>query len=1519
MKQKTKKLICFFLSFILVFEMFPILPRAEAGIAIDESNFPDEIFREFIRKYDTDQDGYFSESELNGVYSIQCGNNSITSLKGIEYFTKLDYLYCSSTQVTSLDLSKNTSLITLQCWYNPLTSINVTGCTKLRILDCPGNQISSLDISNNPELEQLNCYDNQLTSLDISNNPELKVLHCYNNQLESLNISNNPALESLSCYENPISSLDLRDTPFLKSTVVEGKWDRDQSYNYFIYGDYNLSVDKNVELTTGFINLGIKIDDVNFPDERFQDFVRQFDTDHDGFYTYDYLSQKELDAVQKLDIINYSITSLKGIEFFTALTDLNCCNNWIASLDVSKNTVLITLDCSCNSLSSLDVSHNTELSTLNCSCNRLTSLDINTNNALINLSCFGNQITVLDIQTLPSLRDAVIDGEVEKHDSYVRFYNNNGSLEADREVLLNTGNNPSGVRICKANFPDENFRKLVWEYDTEQDDYYSFGYLSDKEIAAVKEINCEFKGIASLQGIEYFPRLESLICNNSNLTSLDLSKNAGLKYLNCCETPLASLDLGKNPNLTELICDNTQLTSLNVNECTALTTLSCYDVPLTSLNVNKCTSLTTLSCQKTQLISLDVSGCKALTNLYCGNTPLTSLDVSDCVALTNLYCENTSLTSLNVHGCKALVYLNCSNARLTSLDISGCTSLKNVYCSDNQLVSLNLNEEITHLYCSGNKLDSLDIQDAPNLMDVYLHGKITESEGVITYAIQYSYYSYKYILQVDSDVLVVSSAFPGKIEINEANFSDEIFREFVEQYDLDKDGYLNDRERGDINEIVIPEQSSIKSLKGIEFFQKLQRLTFHNNPYLSSVDLSMNTALTSLICSSCLLHSLDVSKNTALQYLYCSGNRLTMLDTGNNRFLRQLYCSDNKLTSLDISKNTLLDSLNCSENMLTSLDTSKNEALSWLVCSENQLASLDVSKNPALSELYCNDNQLTELTIGNTRIEKIQCQNNQLIQLDVTGDSALRSLNCEQNKLLSLDMSKNIRLISLICSSNQLASLNISNTTLNELQCYENQFEILDLRGVQCLIAAVVDGTRTDFGTTSWYVDSGSGYYYRLIVDSDVLLVTDDLAEDGLVINETHFPDIRFRKNIRQYDTNKDNALNNAEIAAVTEIDCSGKDILSLQGIEYFTSLVSLNCGNNRLTELNVDQNTVLKTLICENNMLTRLDISKNTALENIDCSENQLISLDVSQNSSVQSVRCAGNHLTELLLPKGYSLSVLDCSDNQITELDILKNPFIEYLDCSGNLLTRLNLKDKYCLNTLYCMHNGIKVLDFSETNGYLQSASWMTGTYYEDYCEYLNGSYCIRADIDVIFLPEGNPFKDVKEGKFYYVPVMWAYTRDPQVTGGTDAEHFSPSDTCTRAQVVTFLWRAKGCPKPKTTKNPFKDVKQGKFYYEAVLWAVENNITTGTSTTTFSPNDPCSRGQVVTFLWRTEGMPAPGVTSTDFTDVKEGKYYYEAMLWAVENNITTGTSPTTFEPNSLCNRGQVVTFLYRDIFGNN
>ena len=185
----------------------------------------------------------------------------------------------------------------------------------------------------------------------------------------------------------------------------------------------------------------------------------------------------------------------------------------------------------------------------------------------------------------------------------------------------------------------------------------------------------------------------------------------------------------------------------------------------------------------------------------------------------------------------------------------------------------------------------------------------------------------------------------------------------------------------------------------------------------------------------------------------------------------------------------------------------------------------------------------------------------------------------------------------------------------------------------------------------------------------------------------------------------------------------------------------------------------------------------------------------------------------------------------------------------------------------------------------------------------------------IEVIFMKaNGNPqtgvFVDVATGSYYEDAVDWAVENG--ITKGTDDTHFSPDGICTRAQAVTFLWRTAGSPKPEIRTMPFTDVPVGSYYYDAVLWAVENGITEGTSNTTFSPNMTCSRAQIVTFLWRSEKSPAAG-SRNPFADVKSTAYYADAVLWAVKEDITKGTTNTTFSPDADCTRAQIVTFLWR------
>ena len=342
----------------------------------------------------------------------------------------------------------------------------------------------------------------------------------------------------------------------------------------------------------------------------------------------------------------------------------------------------------------------------------------------------------------------------------------------------------------------------------------------------------------------------------------------------------------------------------------------------------------------------------------------------------------------------------------------------------------------------------------------------------------------------------------GDVVINEA-FPDQVFREFVKQYDNNNDGKLSQDELAAVTEMDLDPYDvpydkpyrgeKISSLKGIEHFTSLKNLNCKLN-LLTELDVSKNPALESLDCSYNQLRALDVSNNLALKELNCCGSnngsyKLSALDVSNCPALEKLNCKGNELSTLDVSHNLALTELKCGGNSLGALDVSKNSELNSLNCGDNKLSALNVSNNSKLTILGCWDNKLSELDLrNNSALEQLTCYSNQLSELDVSQNKALKLLNCGYNLLSELNVSQNLVLEALYCDSNQLSELDVSqNKALEGLICRRNQLSALDLSNNQKLSAHLYCDsnqlTSLNLGERYFEFFSCNGNSYDIVVD----------------------------------------------------------------------------------------------------------------------------------------------------------------------------------------------------------------------------------------------------------------------------------------------------------------------------------------------------------------------------------------------------------------------------------------------------
>lgn len=1105
------------------------------------------------------------------------------------------------------------------------------------------------------------------------------------------------------------------------------------------------------------------------------------------------------------------------------------------------------------------------------------------------------------------------------------------------------------IAIDELNFPDDTFRQYVLdEFDNDNS-----GYLDKDEIEAATEIDVYGESVNDLTGVEHFTALEYLDCGGNFLTTLDVSKNKALTYLDCGGNDLTTLDISENKDLEELSFRGNDLETLDVSNNKKLKKLDCYDSNMTSLDVSMLAYLEHLSCFNNNLTTLDVSKNEALTYLDCKNNRLTSLDVSENHNLETLYCSDNHLTSLNLGNNSALTTLkpngntyvigltggkfDLAALEVFGFDVDNVTEWSGGDADEYGILTVTSGAtEVTYKYDCGNENDIITFTLLPgiainetNFPDDTFRDYVSEN------------------FDTDGDDVLSSDEIDDvtEIDVNSESIDDltgiEYFTELEELYCYN-------------NNLTELDLSNLTELTSIECYGN----------YIEKLDFSNNTKVEYINCTNNCLTSLIIGNKPSLWYLKCDVNRLTSLDlSGTDDTLTNFMAFTNyydivldadgtfDLTKLEqfgfdlgkvktgtwengsVNGKTLTVTpgetyvtyeYDCGNNITVKFtlwvhdlstaieinsDNFPNEAFrnyilnnkkidrnqdGWLSKVEvSKVLTIDVSNTSGLSDLtgieyftslkdlYCSSCELTSLEsverANLPNLERLDCSNNQITSLNFGENTNLPNLQwlyCSNNRITSIDISKLTALKALNCENNQITSLNIQNNSyLSYLKTDGNDYRITLTDRTFDLTDLEQFGFNAD-KASEWTNGSVSGKVLTVNYDVDNVTYKYDCENNKNVTFKLSFETVTAKKyTVTAYGLYGsaagiepgDKFTNKYAVGEEVSLKIGKRDGYTLKDL----TLVGIEEENLRWTAKGVeDANRTIFFTMPDNNVTVTVNWTKNgsggsggggrsvaptysvTAPENI---ENGTVTIS-PKNAA------AGTDVTVTVTPdQGYVLENLVITDDDGKEIKLIDNGNGEYT---------------------FTMPVGKVTVETSFKAEYVEPVKPV------------------------------NPFTDVPSGSYYEDAVIWAVSNG--ITSGTTETTFSPDTSCTRAQILTFMWRAAGSPKA-TGSNPFTDVSADAYYYDAVLWAVENGITSGTSATTFEPDATVTRGQTVTFLYRMAGSPA--ANGSNFSDVSSDAYYADAVAWAVQQNITSGTGNNQFSPDADCTRAQIVTFLYRSM----
>ncbi len=846
-------------------------------------------------------DNYVTTANISGITTLSISSQSISDLTGIESFSSLQSLNCSGNLFTSVDLSdnllletlniengalndldvtKNTALINLFCQANNLTTLNVTQNVNLLELNCSDNSINSLNLTQNTLLENLNFSQNSLTSIDVTQNLNLGYLIADNNNITTLNVVLNTALKELSILDNEVTTLDLSTNVVLEKVNA----------NNNNLGYLNIANGNNVAITeftaTGNTNLTcINIDDdaqdltswnkdpeadfsahcyeTYVPDNNFEAYLEANGMGN-GIANDDYVTTANIASVTDLDVKSSSISDLTGIEAFTALTSLDVSSNTLVGLlDLTANINLTNIDCEFNSLTSLDITGLTALSTLDYEGNNLTAIDVTTNTALTEIRGDDNTIGSIDLSNNTLLKTLRLDNA------------GLNSIDLCNNPLIRT------IRISNNNLTsiDVSSNPEIFSFHV-NNNQLTYLDIKNGNNTNIPPIFFNAQGNPDLECIN----VDSVAFSNSTWPLINGPTSFG-EY--CYDTYVpddnfeqALIDLGYDSGtLDDYVPTNSisGVTFLNVvgqgisdftgiEDFVAIEILLALNNTMLSIDVSANVNLKQLWCDSSAaLTTINISTLTALETLSLSNTPISNVDVSNNTALKTLRMVSTGVTTLDVSNNLLLEFLHINNTPIIDLDLSLNSKLTQFFAQNGVLESLNMkngnNANVTNFLISGNpNLSCINVDNV-----AYSTTNWTTNNPAISFS------------ERCGETYVPDDNFENYLETH--NTMGEVVA-FGNSSSLGN-GIANDnyaRNTSFISQIPTLDVSNqnIADLTGIEDFVSLQFLDCSNNQ-LIALDLSSNTELGDLYANNNVITSLNLESNTKLDEIYVQNNNLNTL------------------------------------------------------------------------------------------------------------------------------------------------------------------------------------------------------------------------------------------------------------------------------------------------------------------------------------------------------------------------------------------------------------------------------------------------------------------------------------------------------------------------------------------------------------------------------------------------------------------------------------------------------------------